>query len=586
MPIQLEISPRIIPSIASLYNDTNRIFMEYIDNSIDSAEHYYNELTNSYNRPIEITLKIIGNNYKSWQVIINDNCTGIVNFLKVVQSVWNSDKKTQPWTNWQFWYGIYSFMAACESLELTSKIDSEDQANSIFIGRSMFDKDKQQDVHFNDIKKLLEFDNHSSGTEVKLTGFDKDKWNLINVFELKKEIESHFELLLDRGNLKVELLDAEDNTYVCERFNYDQYEVDFDYIDEVRDLTYLKWRKFSKTESLTLDTPIKLFLKFTKKIINKPPVFVIKWRRIAEIRHIKAFKSNHKSDIWGHPNITWYIDLSDVLEPTIARDGFRNTNQSKAVFKLLLELEELIINDIVDMNKRSENEHYKTLEDKLNQVLSKLARIDSMNFRKQYLSGNQINLKEWWVWQSFDVGYWEKDYWSEKVNEWTDKFYGENEWFWIWPSWKIGNDVNQGWKWEGSSWSDQENDNPFEDSEFKWGEKKKSWFDIQFIEGDPPEDLNNKQIRSQLMGGSIHIYKEHPDFVARVKKKRSGEVQITQRLITYLAWEITVHYKDKLQTRNWQPEYNKSLFQDLVDFIYTFESMLVDLDWQSLSEVN
>ena len=35
MGIQVNISPRIIPNIASLYNDVNRIFLEYIDNSFN-----------------------------------------------------------------------------------------------------------------------------------------------------------------------------------------------------------------------------------------------------------------------------------------------------------------------------------------------------------------------------------------------------------------------------------------------------------------------------------------------------------------------------------------------------------------------
>ena len=43
MGIQVNISPRIIPSIASLYNDVNRIFLEYIDNSLDSAEQFYDQ---------------------------------------------------------------------------------------------------------------------------------------------------------------------------------------------------------------------------------------------------------------------------------------------------------------------------------------------------------------------------------------------------------------------------------------------------------------------------------------------------------------------------------------------------------------
>ena len=52
MPIQLQISPRLITNIASLYNDSNRMYMEFIDNSIDSAEEYFDAKTNSYKKEI------------------------------------------------------------------------------------------------------------------------------------------------------------------------------------------------------------------------------------------------------------------------------------------------------------------------------------------------------------------------------------------------------------------------------------------------------------------------------------------------------------------------------------------------------
>ncbi|GEM_PF-6047286 len=37
MSVKVHISPHIVNSVASLYNDSNRIFMEYIDNAIDSC---------------------------------------------------------------------------------------------------------------------------------------------------------------------------------------------------------------------------------------------------------------------------------------------------------------------------------------------------------------------------------------------------------------------------------------------------------------------------------------------------------------------------------------------------------------------
>jgi hypothetical protein len=59
MPINLNISPKIIPSIATIYNDVNRIIMEYIDNSLDSAENFFNIENNKYDKPINIDIKII-----------------------------------------------------------------------------------------------------------------------------------------------------------------------------------------------------------------------------------------------------------------------------------------------------------------------------------------------------------------------------------------------------------------------------------------------------------------------------------------------------------------------------------------------
>ena len=93
MSIKGNISPRIIHSISTLYNDANRVLLEFIDNSIDSAEEYFKPINNTYTRPIKITLKIKGKNYKEGSVVILDNCKGISNIEKIVQNIGNSDKK-------------------------------------------------------------------------------------------------------------------------------------------------------------------------------------------------------------------------------------------------------------------------------------------------------------------------------------------------------------------------------------------------------------------------------------------------------------------------------------------------------------
>ncbi len=589
MGIPLHISPRIIPNIASLYTDTNRIFMEYIDNSIDSAEVFFDPTTNSYSKNIFITLTI-----KFDSVEIKDNCFGITNFEKVVQSVGNSDKKEQPWTNGQFGYGIYSFMAACKSLEITSKLENENKAKSILIDRSKFDEDHQKDVSFPD-PECVNY-SYPSGTKIVLSGFDKDRWKQINFDEIKDEIEKHFELLLARKNIQIKLIDDRTNLgdgsslepeeIICRTFDYDQYEGDV-YEKSIKELYFEKGRKFPKKVKLIVPKPVHIFLKVIKgRTINKPPVFIIKGRRIAEIKDIKQFKSKHKSEIWGHPNMTGYIDLSDFLEPTIARNDFKSNDRSKALFNKLLELEPLILEVIRDVNKETETQHYQVLEDKLNKALSKLAKIDAMNFRKEYLSGNEVNLQKGGTGQAFDEGYGEKDQGSENNSASGTGWGGENEGEGKGPSGEQGEDTSGGKNEGGDFASDKEADNPFEDTGFKGSEKKRSGFNIKFVDGEIINEETNKPIRSQLIGGTIRIFKEHEDFRSRVNMTRAKEPKISQRLITYLAGEITVHYKDKLQTRNGQPEYNKQLFENLVEFIYQFEDLVKDLEGQKLSELN
>ena len=102
MSLQLKISPRLIPSVASSYTDVNRIFMEYIDNSIDSAEEYFDQANNNYSKEVEIALTISPD-----KIFITDNCSGIPDLSKVVGQIGNSAKRDQPWTNGQFGYGVF-----------------------------------------------------------------------------------------------------------------------------------------------------------------------------------------------------------------------------------------------------------------------------------------------------------------------------------------------------------------------------------------------------------------------------------------------------------------------------------------------
>lgn len=582
MPIPLHISPRIIPSIASLYNDVSRIFMEYIDNAIDSAEACYEEASNSYSRPIEISLTIKGNSYKDGKVFVVDNCFGITNFTKVVESVGDSDKKAQTWTNGQFGYGIYSFMAACAKLEITSKIEKE-KALYIPINRKQFNADKQGDVSFPDPETVKDCD-IKSGTVIRLSNFDKNSWKQIDMQEVQDEIERHFELLLARNNITIKLVVDGKEEYICKAFDYSQHDGEI-WEDNIKELTVTKGRRYRREMKLTLPNPIYIFLKITRgKEINKRPVFICKGRRIGEIKDIKSFKSKHKSELWDHPNVTGYIDLSDFLEPTIARNDFKNNDHSRALFSYLNELEPVILEEVKNVNKQSEERHYQELEDRLNQALSRLAKLDSMSYRTDHSTGNTINLEAGGAGQSLVNGTGSKDHGDPKPTAGIGTI-GENEG----QGQGVGEEAGSipGGELGGSSALNKESENPFEDTGFRGGERKKSGFNIRIDEREPDtDDLTGWQMRSNIYGNEIRIFKTHPDFQERVVVSRRGETRITPRLITYLAGEITVHYKHKFHTRKGtQPEYSKNHFNDLVGFIYQFEKMLKDLSGKNLSDL-
>lgn len=564
---QFKISPKIIPSISSLYNDPNRIFMEYIDNSIDSSEDFFDKSTNSYSRPIEIIIRFDGKNYKTAKVSVSDNCCGITNFFKIIESVGDSDKKSQAWTNGQFGFGIYSFMAACQKLEIKSKTKDDKKTKDIIIDREKFNVKNVEDVEFEEIKEIEKFP-YETGTTIELSLFEKDKWKEINIKTLKEEIERHFELILSRKNLNIRILDidkGESKKYECIPFDYSIINGN-DYTKSVA----------IETKSIIGETAknIDIYIKFSnEKILNRPVVFISKGRRIGSVKDMVAFKSKHKNDIWNHPNITGYIDVKDLLDPTIARTDFKNTENSKKIFEVLTELESSEILDFINKIKiKSEERHYKNLENILNNVLSSLAKQDRMNFRKDIESsidnGEKIDENEFGNFgiSVFDdephdhFGKRQENDTSEDIFDWKDKDFNKND--------------------------EKNNDFSFNDDTSNIKEKRKSGFNIRIVDMEPLLDNKDKLQRSILIDGEIRIFKKHPDFEERVKESANGEKKISERLITYLAGEVTVHYKDEFFKKNMQqPEYDKELFKDLVEFIYKFEKELSSLNGKNLSDI-
>ncbi len=583
MSIHPKISPRIINSIATLYNDVNRIFMEYIDNAIDSADqNWFDRPRNAYSRPVEVTVHIKGHSHKDAEVVITDNCFGITNFTKVVESIGDSDKKAQGFTNGQFGFGIYSFMAACSDLELTSKEEGK-SALRLVLNREQFDKKSVEEVSIPSPKETKHFP-HDSGTQIRLHGFDKDAWKNVVAKTLKEEIEKHFELILRRGNLTVKIIDeTSEQEILCEAFDYDNFDGEV-YEDHIEHFDLESGRRHKVTEKWELKDPVHIFLKMTKgQVLNKPPVFVSKGRRICEIKDVKSFKSAHKSDIWGHANVTGYIDLKDLLGPTIARNDFKSDKNSRALFAELVELEDLILDYVRRANEHTDEKHYQQLEDALNRALSKLARVDAMNFRTSFLKGGEKNLSGGSAGTEYVEGVGAHDFGDGEIEN-PGEGVGEDEGEGL-GTHEGGDDLPGG----ATSGEQAKNEELFADSEFKGKERKKSGFNIHISDAEPQVDAETgKQLRSLLSGEQIVIFKKHADFQARLSHTRQGGSKITDRLLAYIAGEITVHYKDEFYNKrqNGQPEYSKNMFVSMAEFIYQLEDALSALSGKNLSELS
>ena len=559
MSLQINISPKIIPNIAQGYTDINRIFMEFIDNALDSAEDYYELKGDTYEKEIVIDIK-----WDKKEFIISDNCAGIPDLPIVVTSIGDSNKKGSFTTNGQFGFGIHSFMAACKNIEITTKSIEDNIAHQIKFERKDFDKANVSETKIANPSEIKV--DWESGTQVRLSNFDKDKIKSINIDLIAKEIQRHFEGLLARSNLTIKI-----NGNKCEAFNYETNEIVDEYPEEtLNELSYSYNDKKGKSVTFNLAEtsygPITMRLQITKKQINKLPVLLVKGRRINEITHLQSFHSKKKSGIWGHPHITGFVKVpGDFLTPTILRTDLKNDDKTKALFQYLESVEVLIEELLSAVNKKTEGEHFKTVENELNKALAKLAKSVNLRLRTEALSGNDINVKEG-----------EEGIGGAPNPDPIPPIPGPNP-----------DDDDDGISDEEGEGDIPSNiDAEFEDTGFKGAEKKKHGLNILLVEGATPDE-QGKMVPSYLTDGELRIFIDHPEFKKRQTYTQGGDgkrkPKVTQRLLSYMAGEITVHFEDKIVSKTTSPAYGIQLFKDLCERRNELEDLIQPMDGKNFS---
>lgn len=575
--VPLRVSHQIIRSISDQYSATpHRVIMEFIDNSLDSAEEYFNSTTNSYKKNIKIKVKI--SDYQGKQAIsVEDNCTGIIDVPRIVQEIGNSNKKTNRWTNGQFGFGIYSFMAIAESLAIHTRTgDNNDIGQKLWLQRSFFEQEETPEID------IQPYPRNEIGTTILLAGFDEEFFGEITINSIKDDIITHFEKLLERKNLEI-TLETNNKKEICEPFDYSQFPGAE--IKKEIDALVLDRSGTRKLLALMGKSPIRIYLKVTKDLVLKrPPIFIAKGRRINEIKNISSFKSFNKSKVWGHPNVTGYVDLGDILSPQLDRKDFVSNKEAKAVYRALIDLENELLIEINKVTQEEDKRNFKKLEDHLNKILSKLAREDSIRYREQYMQGNDVPLAPTGIPEDFsDSVQGGKDYSTDKSNKTKGNGIGENE-----DGKGVGTTENLEGKHPGADGGlGPSNESSIDfDTDFQGKENKRgSGLNIEIISGEPQVNIDGTRERSIYVDGCIRIYKEHEDFKDRLKQDRSGRTIITQKLITYLAGEITIWYQDILCQKHGQQEYNVDMFRNVMTFLYRFENSLEDLRGKLLSSL-
>jgi hypothetical protein len=551
----------LLRHIAGMYQSATRVIMEYIDNSLDDAEAFYEE-KGRYPYPIEVTLEV---DQEDHTVTITDNCRGMSRekLVRIVEYVGSSDKKAQPWTNGQFGFGVHAFRACCARLEIVTK-SSRGRPWRMHIDRDSNDIPDELELP----ASLFPF---QSGTVITLRKFDAGWWREISSRELASEIELHFNHLLRREHLHLQVTEGE-RVLICKPYDisiFEGEEFDFD-INQFQDAR--------KDMAISLLHPLEVRLKVCSvPVYDRFPLFFNKGRRIDEVRKTKSYLavSAHKGKVWSHPHLIGYIEVNGNLEPTLDRADFKRTRNRRPIFEELVAIEEFVHESLSRIVQSTNAESLGRLGSLLTRLLEQIAREDRMILREAFAEGGDIHL----------------DLMEEQGAAAELAFPGE------------GGEEGQG----SSSGEPQGEIEPgeealrVEESE-KTGDttgrrRRSSGFLVRFDDTalDALIQEDGSTPRSSLIGDTINIYVNHPDFGERARRVPHGGLKLTSRLASYVAAIMAGHYKDAYYVKyKLQPEIRRlvgsrtAMFDDFIGFSCRLETMLqgyVGADLEELKEV-
>ena len=572
----ISISPKILKAIAMSYKNPYRVIMEYIDNSIDEADRCsLDRKHNSYKKEILIIITHIGKNAMNSSISIEDN-SGILN-TSLARSIdqyffiGESKKAQDNLLNGKFGFGMMSFLSICNNLMVSSKTGGTDFIVKVFFNAKEMDKPSQNSIPFKTTIEEYKFGIEENFTRITLSEFFPNKFKEFDLLKLKSEIELHFDLILRRKNLTIKLINNKGKEFICKPFDYGSFaSANFELSFSSLNIMHYKKGKQEKTIPLN-GRVLKVFLKVTpKKVIDRPPYFVINGRRIDKITKFEELRTNNKSSIWGHPNLTGYVDVTGIVEPAITRDRFEESDNVKPLFYTLIKLED-DIRKYIDIElhidtSRSFNELEKRLTEAFNKFVEK-------NKRKALSSKKQAE----------ETKFEKRSFLMYSVNGIVNSSANKKRRNTLVSKGEKGMNKNDNY----NRLSEVEIDIPCPDKKQndEWGTEKFNDLSIRIdTQNEPSVDENGKAVRSIFTGNEILIYKRHPQFEKRINVEYGVEI-ITSKVISYLANEVITHYST-LDLNGHSERSGSTYYSDFVTLVYDFESSIKVLEGKKLTELS
>jgi len=531
---------------AMIYTDPYRVLAEYVDNSIDAAETQYCDGVYKPEVCIEVKKHSIGS------ITISDNACGIAVKPDEPYTIFRSLKRDDPSTNGKFGFGLFSFLSICNKLDIETWHRGSKMHHRFAFTPDVFMSSADSEPVVEIYSKEFTEEN-LGGTLISLSEFYEGQFADISINNLKTEVEKHFELILQRPNITVKLIDELRNEHICRDFDYKKY-CSKPYTKEISNLhkTHSKKQRSLKEIDIS-DTPAKIFLISSPDTeFDRPVFFVVKGRRVADVSSVEQFRTNRKFQIWSKSNVTGYIDVTGVLSPVISRKDFVRDERSKAFFQTLLDCEDETLRYIESHSQVESSDRLKELESKINEALKEFTQQEGNHGNNAgNVSGKRV----------FIIKGVAATNTSRVVSQGTRNSSDSS------PAQSTSRTKvrNKDHKIEILSNTNGSDSGPAQ-------------LEVRIDTVNMPHtDLNGLKLRSVMSGNIVNIFRKHEDFQMRVKSSPKGHEGVNHRLISYIAMEVSMHYLNR-KTNYIAEESNENKIRNFITTVLRLEEKLKSLD--------